>query len=292
MSTAKHRTRSQWQYESQSPSLQPATRGLGYTRRPTGERRPPIFGDKAPTRQRCCMSAEISGRAAYAPEHEPEPTEGSRLRPLPAATEPAFPLEHDFEVVQSPLIGPTAVLLARAMTRLLDVHSRYAVAWLVATRESARLAEELIGRRHLPTTRASRTSSPARRPGIIDDLEDRHPTARRPRPAAVRQPSSPVQRRPLQRIELQDLEVLPDLPETFHQQSPSLTSSSSTTTTTSPASGRLPTFTTDAPLRAQRQTVLDAAHTTRPERFRRPPNAPRIPETTWINPSEETPQAI
>ena len=36
---------------------------------------------------------------------------------------------------------------------------------------------------------------------------------------------------------------------------------------------------------------LDAAYTARPERFRRPPSAPRIPETTWINPPEETPLA-
>ncbi|MCB1284208.1 MAG: hypothetical protein KDB20_07760 [Microthrixaceae bacterium] len=44
-----------------------------------------------------------------------------RLRTLPAASEPAFPLEHDyFEIVYTPLVGPTAVLLARAMARHLD----------------------------------------------------------------------------------------------------------------------------------------------------------------------------
>jgi len=41
-----------------------------------------------------------------------------RLRALPAVSDPAFPLEHDyFEIVYAPLIGPTAVLLARAMAR-------------------------------------------------------------------------------------------------------------------------------------------------------------------------------
>src|SRR3546814_13303276 len=44
-------------------------------------------------------------------------------------------------------------------------------------------------------------------------------------------------------------------------------------------------------IRAARQVVLDAAYTARPERFRRPPSAPQIPETTWINPPEETPLA-
>ena len=42
-------------------------------------------------------------------------------------------------------------------------------------------------------------------------------------------------------------------------------------------------------IRARRQAVLDAAYTHRPERFRRPPSAPRIPEATWINPPQETP---
>ena len=42
-------------------------------------------------------------------------------------------------------------------------------------------------------------------------------------------------------------------------------------------------------IRSRRQAVLDAAYAARPERFRRPPSAPRIPETTWINPPQETP---
>jgi hypothetical protein len=67
------------------------------------------------------MSAEISGNGADRPEHEPEPTAGLRLRVLPAATEPAFPLEHAyFEIVYTPLVGPTALLLARAMARHLE----------------------------------------------------------------------------------------------------------------------------------------------------------------------------
>jgi hypothetical protein len=44
-----------------------------------------------------------------------------RLRALPAASEPAFPLDHAyFEIVYAPLLGPTAVLLARAMARRLE----------------------------------------------------------------------------------------------------------------------------------------------------------------------------
>jgi hypothetical protein len=67
------------------------------------------------------MSAETSSSGDDAPENEPQPVDGLRLRTLPAASEPAFPLEHDyFEIVYTPLVGPTAVLLARAMARHLD----------------------------------------------------------------------------------------------------------------------------------------------------------------------------
>ena len=42
-------------------------------------------------------------------------------------------------------------------------------------------------------------------------------------------------------------------------------------------------------VRAQRQLVLDAAYANHPERFPRPPSAPRLPEATWIKPPEDTP---
>ncbi|MCZ2110588.1 MAG: hypothetical protein LC118_13650 [Dehalococcoidia bacterium] len=67
------------------------------------------------------MSAGTSGNGTRPSAREPEPAEGLRLRALPAAGERAFPLEHEyFEVVYAPLIGPTAVLLARAMARHLQ----------------------------------------------------------------------------------------------------------------------------------------------------------------------------
>lgn len=64
------------------------------------------------------MTAESSGNGARSADHEPEPVEGLRLRALPTAGEPAFPLEHACsEIVYAPLVGRTAVLLARAMAR-------------------------------------------------------------------------------------------------------------------------------------------------------------------------------
>lgn len=62
--------------------------------------------------------AGTAGNGARPTDREPERVPGLRLRALPAASEPAFPLEHAyFEIVYAPLLGPTAVLLARAMAR-------------------------------------------------------------------------------------------------------------------------------------------------------------------------------
>ncbi len=36
-------------------------------------------------------------------------------------------------------------------------------------------------------------------------------------------------------------------------------------------------------IRAKRQRVLDAAYAANPNRFTRPPTAPRLPEHAWIN---------
>lgn len=65
--------------------------------------------------------AGTAGNGARPFDRRPEPIAGLRLRALPAASEPAFTLDHPyFEIVYAPLIGPTAVLLARAMARHLD----------------------------------------------------------------------------------------------------------------------------------------------------------------------------
>src|SRR3546814_4147468 len=61
---------------------------------------------------------------------------------------------------------------------------------------------------------------PARRPGVVDDIQDRQPAPRRPRRRAVPQPTPREQRQPLQRSPVQDVEVLADVPEALHQPQP------------------------------------------------------------------------
>jgi len=45
-------------------------------------------------------------------------------------------------------------------------------------------------------------------------------------------------------------------------------------------------------VREKRQGVLDAAYAAMPERFRTPPQAPRIPQAFWINRPDEAPLAV
>ena len=67
------------------------------------------------------MTSGTAGSARRPSVEEPDPVEGLRLRPLPAICNPAFPLDHDyFEIAYTPLVGPSAVLLARAMARHLE----------------------------------------------------------------------------------------------------------------------------------------------------------------------------
>jgi putative transposase len=45
-------------------------------------------------------------------------------------------------------------------------------------------------------------------------------------------------------------------------------------------------------VRQKRQGVLDAACANRPDRFTKPPQAPTVPQATWINRPEEEPATI
>ena len=249
------------------------------TKAPTWRRSPPCTG--------CCAdrprSANDAPRPAGPPRSSPNwsPPAPTRCGP---GTSPSSAGPHKWTWFQLYVI--------------LDVYCRYVVAWLVAPRESARLAEELIADAIYDHRHPARATRPARRPGQLDDLQDRHPAPRRPRRPAIPHPAPPVQRQPLSAKPSSRPSSTPRRSRNASPASttpaPSATGSSTTTTTTTatPASASTPppTSTTAAPtaIRAQRQTVLDAAYTARPERFRRPPTAPRIPEATWINQPEET----
>jgi putative transposase len=187
---------------------------------------------------------------------------------------------------------------------ILDVYSRYAVGWLVAPRESARLAEELIadaafthqiepGQLALHADRGSSMTSKT----VTQLLADL---------GVLQSHSRPHQSNdnPYSEANFKTLKYFPTFPKRFasinaarvfvdgffdHYNHEHRHSGIALHTPADVHYGRA-----DA-IRQQRQLVLDAAYATHPERFRRPPNAPRIPMATWINrpePPAQTAQAV
>lgn len=145
------------------------------------------------------MTTGTAGSARHPHEEEPDPVGGLRLRPLPAPSDPAFPLGHDyFEIVYTPLVGPTAVLLARAMARHIDAaggpttvcpaelalevgirasstdplgkksHLVHAIDRLVHTHVISRLGDRVLGVREAIPPVSDRTAE--KLPGIVRDL--------------------------------------------------------------------------------------------------------------------------
>ena len=181
---------------------------------------------------------------------------------------------------------------------ILDVYSRYAVGWLVAPRESDRLAEELIaeaiydnqvpdGQLTLHADRGSSMTSKTvsqlladlgvlqshSRPRVSNDNPSAKPSSRRSSTRPGSRSASPT-----------STSARAFIDEFFHHYNHHHRHSGIGLHTPADVHhGRA-----DA-IRSARQTVLDAAYTAHPERFRRPPCAPRIPEAAWINQPEEQP---
>lgn len=179
---------------------------------------------------------------------------------------------------------------------ILDVYSRYAVGWLVAPRESDRLAEELIARavhdNRVPdgqlTLHADRGSSMTSKT-VSQLLADLGVLQSHSRPRVSND-------NPFSEAQFKTLKYSPRFPKRFaniesarrfvddffdHYNHQHRHSGIGLHTPADVHHGRAHT------IRAARQTVLDAAYNARPDRFRRPPSAPRIPEATWINQPEE-----
>lgn len=181
---------------------------------------------------------------------------------------------------------------------ILDVHSRYVVGWLVAPRESARLAEELIadtiyqhqvpaGQLSLHADRGSSMTSQT----VSQLLADLGIAQSHSRPHQSND-------NPYSEANFKTLKYCPTFPKRFtgidharafcdqffhrynhHHRHTGI----GLHTPADVHHGRAPA------IRIRRQAVLDIAYQARPERFRQPPTAPRIPATTWINPPQETP---
>ena len=165
---------------------------------------------------------------------------------------------------------------------ILDIYSRYVVGWMVATRESAALAEVLIRQTCAKQGIGARPVDHPRRPRLLDDIQAGGVPARRSRRHPVPQPTPRLRRQPVQRGPVQDTEVPARLPRPVRLdrgRPPALPAPSSPGTTTNIATPGWactppPTSTTAPPSRSARNApaVLDAAYAAHPERFvRKPP---------------------
>jgi putative transposase len=158
---------------------------------------------------------------------------------------------------------------------ILDVYSRYAVGWLVAPHESDRLAK-------------NSSPPPPNRYQPAQLLADLGLTRSHSRPHVSND-------NPFSEAQFKTLKHTPRFPERFasvaharsfvdtffaHCNHHHRHSGIGYHTSASVHRGH------HHAIRAHRQAVLDHAYTTHPHRFRRPTQAPQVPDITWINPPE------
>jgi len=182
---------------------------------------------------------------------------------------------------------------------ILDIYSRYAVGWMVATRESAALAEKLIAMtcakqgiaRGQLSIHADRGSSMTSKPVALL-LADLGVTQSHSRPHVSND-------NPYSEAQFKTLKYRPAFPARF----PSIEAARAHCQEFFPwynnehHHGGLGLHTAAdvhygraAAVRAGRAQVLDAAYLAHPERFvRKPPTPPKLPGTCWINPPRTGP---
>jgi putative transposase len=184
---------------------------------------------------------------------------------------------------------------------ILDVHSRYVIGWLVAPRETARLAEELIAAcvdvENVPagqlSIHADRGSSMTSKTvsqlladlGILQSHSRPHTSNDNPYSESQFKTLKQSPRFPKRFASLPAARAFVD---TFmeHYNHQHRHSGIGYHTPADVHTGQAGT------VRAARQRILDRAYQQHPERFHKPPQAPSIPAITWINKPEETTTTI
>lgn len=179
---------------------------------------------------------------------------------------------------------------------ILDVHSRFVVGWLVAPRETARLAEELIAAcvdaENIPagqlSIHADRGSSMTSKT-VSQLLADLGILQSHSRPQVSND-------NPFSESQFKTLKQSPRFPKRFtslahargfvdefmdhynhHHRHSGIGLHTPADVHTGQATAK----------QANRQNVLNQAYANHPERFHKPPQAPQIPAATWINKPEE-----
>ena len=180
---------------------------------------------------------------------------------------------------------------------ILDIYSRYAVGWMVATRESAALAGKLISatvaKQHISrgqlTLHADRGSSMTSKPvtflladlGVIQSHSRPHVSNDNPYSEAQfktlkYRPGFPVRFTSVEAARAHCQEFFPWYNTQHRHAGLGLHTAADVHHGTAPA------------VRARRARILTAAYRQHPERFAsRPPTPPELPATAWINPPQK-----
>jgi putative transposase len=180
---------------------------------------------------------------------------------------------------------------------ILDIYSRYAVGWMVATRESAALAEKLIAatmaKQHITagqlTLHADRGSSMTSKPvtflladlGVIQSHSRPHVSNDNPYSEAQfktlkYRPGFPARFGSIEAARAHCQEFFPWYNTSHRHGGLGLHTAADVHHGTAPA------------VQARRARTLDAAYQQHPERFvSNPPTPPALPATAWINPPEK-----
>ncbi len=224
-------------------------------------------------------------------------THPPRVKPELVATQPNSVWSWDITKLRGPAKWTWYYLYV-----ILDIYSRYAVGWMVASRESAILAERLfsetIRKQHIArdqlTIHADRGSSMTSKP-VAFLLADLGVTKSHSRPRVSND-------NPYSESQFRTLKYRPDFPDHFGRIEESRVfcdrfftwynhdhrhSGIGLHTPADVHYGRA------QAIAAARAGVLDRAYAANPERFvRKPPQPPKLPDTAWINkpPADDQPE--
>ena len=184
---------------------------------------------------------------------------------------------------------------------ILDVFSRYVVGWMVAHAEQAALAERLLAETTAKQQILPGTLTVHADRGSLDDLQAGRVPAGRPGGHQDPLPPARLQRQPVLREPVQDLEVSAGLsrPVRLHPGRPGVLPAVLRLVQREHRHSGIAMMTPEAvhyghaaQLHQARARVLAAAYAAHPERFVRRPPAPKpLPTAVWINPPESTQEA-
>lgn len=231
----------------------------------------------------------IAREAGQSRERRAQASHPPRVRPELVADGPNQVWSWDITALKGPRKGEWYKLYV-----VLDIFSRYAPGWLVASAEDAVVAKDFLDdaiARNLvapQTIHADRGGSMTSRP-VSDLMIDLGVSRTHSRPRTSND-------NPYSEAQFKTLKYMPDFPERFGSLADARDFCDRFFTAYNhehrhsgigmhtPASVH---FGTATEVRTQRQATLDRARARHPERFSRRPHPPRLPQQAWINQPEQ-----